>query len=76
MNTSCNRILTSTALANEHDVQKAEVHCNNSEGSSQRRIDKTRFKKRGVTIYTDELELSQCISTIPDLGSIIGFKVF
>lgn len=74
MNTSCNRLLTSTALANERDVQKAEVHCNNSEGSSQNRHNP--FKKRGLTIYTDELKLSQCISTEPDLGSIIGFKVF
>lgn len=39
------------------------------------RMDRTRLK-RGLTIYTDELNLSQCISTEPAVGPIIGFKVF
>lgn len=66
MNTSCNRVPTSTALANERDVQKAEVTTLRAPVSL----------KRGLTIYTDELNLSQCISTEPAVGPIIGFKVF
>lgn len=47
MNTSCNRVLTSTALANERDVQKSRG--NNSEGSSQN--GQNPFKKRSDYLH-------------------------